>query len=112
MLRIAATLGVVAMLAAAFALHIVTYKTRALVREVRQAEGERDKLREEIAILRADKAFLARPGRIEAVAREFGMRPARIDQLPRAQSSLVEREQPQGAKTHRVGKAGNGRGGR
>ncbi|MFM1814777.1 MAG: hypothetical protein RLZ98_1472 [Pseudomonadota bacterium] len=83
MMRVLTTLSVLLMLASAFTLHVTNYRTRQLERDVSQLERQREKLVEEIAILRADRAFLARPGRIEAAARALGMRPADIGQLPR-----------------------------
>lgn len=84
MLKALTTLSVLMMLASAFGLHIINYQTRQLEQQVRGREQAREKLVEEIAILRADRAFLARPGRIEAAARELGMRPADIGQLPKS----------------------------
>lgn len=75
-------LSVLAMLASAFALHLINYQSRQLEQQVREKEQFREKLVEEIAILRADRAFLARPARIEAAARSLGMRAADSHQLP------------------------------
>lgn len=83
MLRILAALSVVMMLVSAFALHAINYQTRQLEQTLRTKEILRDQIVEEIAILKADQAFLARPVRIEAAARQLGMRPADVDQLPR-----------------------------
>jgi cell division protein FtsL len=82
MMRFLTTLSVAAMLISAIALHMINYQTRQLEQDVRRAELKRDKFLEDIAILRADRAFLARPARIEAAARILGMRPADISQLP------------------------------
>ncbi len=82
MLRALMTLSVLAMLLAAGSLYVVNTNTRGLEGDVRKLEREKMALREQIAILKADRAFLARPIRIEALARGYGMRPATISQLP------------------------------
>ena len=81
--RALTTLVVLAMLLAAGSLYVVNTNTRGLERDVRKLEREKSALREQIAILKADRAYLARPVRIEALARGYGMRPATNSQLPR-----------------------------
>lgn len=64
------------MLASAFVLYSVNYKTRALEHELRQAGKVLDDRAREVATLRAEREFLARPVRLAREAEALGMRPA------------------------------------
>jgi cell division protein FtsL len=81
-------LAVVLMLASAFLLYVVSFDTRRLELEVQANERLRERLAGEIAVLKADWAYLSRPSRLEAAARQIGMRPAtalqsvRLEDLP------------------------------
>lgn len=76
MLRIATGLSFVVALVSAFVLYSTTFKTRRLELEVQAAEQRIERLRSEISVLKADRAYLARPTRIEAAAKKLGLRPA------------------------------------
>lgn len=65
-----------AALASAFALYAINQDTRRLAAEVSRKERERERLAADIDVLRAERAFLARPSRIEPLARAIGMQPA------------------------------------
>ena len=76
------TIGMVLLtLASAVGLYVVNYRTRATELSIERAEARLEQLDREIATLRAERAFLARPERIEPLARKLGMRPARGDQF-------------------------------
>ena len=64
-------------LLSAFALYTVSYQTKRLADGNLLAEQEITNLKREIAVLRAERSYLMRPDRIEPLARELGMRPAR-----------------------------------
>ena len=87
-MRMAATSGAVALtLVSAWVLYSESTATRRLEQQVQGAERQRERLEDEIAVLKAERAYLARPSRIEPAARALGMRPAlerqyvRIDEL-------------------------------
>jgi len=76
-MRHAATIGALGLtLAAAVALYAESTSTRRLEIKVLGDERRQQRLEDDIAVLRAEKAWLARPSRIEAAARAIGMRPA------------------------------------
>lgn len=62
-------------LSSAFLLYGLSYDTRQLEAKVQRAERLADKARSDIAILKAERAHLARPDRIEPLARAQGLRP-------------------------------------
>lgn len=62
-------------LASAYVLYAEGMETRRLEAQVQSSERQRDRLESEIAVLKADRAYLARPARIEPAARALGMRP-------------------------------------
>jgi cell division protein FtsL len=68
-------------IASAFVLYSSNYDTRQL--EARVAEQERaiDKARSDISVLKAERAHLGRPDRIEPLARGLGLGPATEQQL-------------------------------
>ncbi len=76
-MRIAATGFALALtLASAFVLYSESTVTRRLETQVQGAERQRERLEGEIAALKAERAHLARPARIEPAARALGLRPA------------------------------------
>jgi cell division protein FtsL len=62
-------------LASAFALYALKYDTRRMEMRVQVLERSLDKAQEEIAQLKARHAHLARPERIEPLARALGLVP-------------------------------------
>ena len=80
-MRIVILAALMMTLATAFVLYSSNYDTRQL--EARVAEQERaiEKARGDIAVLKAERAHLARPERIEPLARALGLGPASERQL-------------------------------
>jgi cell division protein FtsL len=66
--------------AGAFALHALKYGTRRLELHVRDQERTLEKLEGDIAVLKAEHAHLARPERLEPLARSLGLVPVRREQ--------------------------------
>lgn len=62
-------------LASAFLVYGLNYDTRILEAQVTAQEQAADKARSDIAILKADRALLSHPERIEPLARADGMVP-------------------------------------
>lgn len=75
MLRIATGLSFVLAIVSAFVLYATTVSTRQLELEVQAAEQKLERLKSDIAVLKADRAYLARPTRIEPAALQQGLRP-------------------------------------
>ena len=76
-MRMAATGGTIALtLVSAWVLYAESTATRRLEQQLQAAERQRERLEDEIGVLKAEQAWLARPARIEAAARALGMRPA------------------------------------
>ncbi len=78
-------------LASAFLLYGINYDTRLLEDRVEAQERAIDKARGDIAVLKAERAHLGRPDRIEAAARTQGLRPATEQQLVAAPEDALER---------------------
>lgn len=75
-MRFAATATAIGLtMASAYFLYSESVATRRLEARVQQAERLRDGLESEIAVLKAERAYLSRPSRIEPAARALGMRP-------------------------------------
>ena len=74
-MRILVVPAVGAALLAAFALYAVNQDTRQLAEANQEKTREIETLRRDIAILRAERAYLMRPERLEPLARKLGMRP-------------------------------------
>jgi len=73
--------------ASAFALYAISYETRAQELRVSVQARTIEKLRLDIAVLRAERAYLARPERIEELARKIGLGPIdprQVEPLPPA----------------------------
>ncbi|MEE8297597.1 MAG: cell division protein FtsL [Hyphomicrobium sp.] len=68
-------------LTSAFALYGINYDTRQLERRVQAKERAIKIARRDIAVLKAERAHLGRPERIEPLARAQGLRPATERQL-------------------------------
>jgi cell division protein FtsL len=82
-------IAVVLALASAFALYGIDYSTRRLEARVIELERSASTADAHITALKAERAYLARPERIEPLARSIGMGPPSArqfvtsDQLPR-----------------------------
>ena len=70
-------------LSSAFLLYGLSYDTRQLEARVHTKERLAEKARNDIAVLKAERAHLARPERIEPFARALGLKPATQKQLVR-----------------------------
>lgn len=68
---------------AACALYALKYDTRKIETLVQQQERMAEALEADIAALKAERAYLGRPERIEALARAQGLAPARESQYLR-----------------------------
>jgi len=81
MLRFITALSIAFTLIAAAGLYSVNYQTRALEHKLKTARDDLESLTREVETLKAERAFLARPERIEPIARNYGMQPARGEQF-------------------------------
>jgi cell division protein FtsL len=70
-------------LASAFLLYGLNYDTRLIEQRVQAAERTAERTRSEISVLRAERAHLARPERIEPLARAQGLAPTQLSQMPK-----------------------------
>lgn len=70
-------------LASAFLLYGLSYDTRLMEQRVHAAERTAERTRSEISVLRAERAHLARPERIEPLARAQGLAPTQLSQMPK-----------------------------
>ena len=76
-------------LASAFLLYGLSYDTRLIEDRVQASEQLASRLRNDIAVLKAERSHLARPERIEALARAQGLAPASDRQLARDASAAA-----------------------
>ena len=76
--------AVCAALSSAFLLYGLSTDTRFIETRVQNSERTAERLRSNIAILRAERAHLSRPERIEPLARARGLRPTDPKQLDAA----------------------------
>jgi cell division protein FtsL len=81
--RLLPLIAIATMLVSAFFLYGVKYDTRRLEIDVHAKERTAERTRADIAVLNAERAHLARPDRIESLARALGMRPAMPEQYLR-----------------------------
>ena len=75
-------------LASASALYGLKHDTRRIEARVQAQERAADKTEREIAVLKAERAYLGRPERIEKLARAQGMEPVRERQYVRIDGAL------------------------
>jgi cell division protein FtsL len=82
-------------ISSALLLYGLNYDTRRLEAEVQAKEQLADRARDDIAVLKAERGALARPDRIDAIARQLGLSPPRVDQFVdgREVSALDERQE-------------------
>ncbi len=81
MLRVFAFMSVVAGLVSAFALYAINYDTRRLENAAFEKSKKIEKARRDIAVLKAERALLSTPVRIEPYARALGLKPAKSNQF-------------------------------
>lgn len=81
--RLLPVFAIAVMLASAFFLYGVKYETRRLEIEVQAKERALERERSDIAVLKAERAHLGQPARIEPLARAMGLRPAEPNQYVR-----------------------------
>jgi len=75
-------LGVMVLaLASAFVLYGINYDTRLMDKRLQEKERAIEEARSDIAVLKAERAHLARPERIAPLARALGMQPTSERQL-------------------------------
>ena len=75
MLRFMAFAAIALALTSAFGLYTINYQTRRIAIEVQAKENHRIKLVSDIAVLKAERAYLGRAERIGPAAQAIGMRP-------------------------------------
>lgn len=80
-MRTANVAAVFMAIASAFLLYGLNYDTRLVEARLQAAEREAETARGDIAVLKAERAHLARPDRIEALARAQGLRPPSESQV-------------------------------
>lgn len=80
MIRLSTAIVALITLASAFALYSVNYDSRRLEQALQSKERALELARSDITVLRAERSYLARPERIEPVARRLGMRPVSANQ--------------------------------
>jgi cell division protein FtsL len=74
---------ITSMLGSAFVFYVVNYQTRRIEAKVRQDQRQQEKLLRDIAVLRAERAYVGRAERIAVFARDLGMRPLNGRQIVR-----------------------------
>lgn len=82
-MRFITTTSIFLALASAFLLYGLNYDTRQLEARVAQEELSVSKARSDIAVLKAERAYLTRPERIEPLARAQGLSAATDKQFAR-----------------------------
>lgn len=83
-----------ATLASAFALYAIKYDTRRLEAVVQAQERALEKAENDVTILMAERAHLARPERLEPLARDLGMAPMTGGQFLRIEGGRAMRTSP------------------
>jgi cell division protein FtsL len=78
-------------LASAVVLYASNYDTRQLEARIEAQERAIEKARGDIAVLKAERAHLARPERIAPIARALGLGPAREQQLAASPEAALTR---------------------
>src|SRR5436853_39421 len=88
-----------ATLAAAFALYAVKYDTRRLEARVQAQERALEKAENDVTVLTAERAHLARPERLEPLARLIGLVPIARTQYVRIDAKSADAPQREPAPT-------------
>ncbi|MCB1509450.1 MAG: cell division protein FtsL [Hyphomicrobiaceae bacterium] len=81
MLRFFVVGALFTVIASAYALYSINTTTRSIADDVKEKERLREELISSMAILKAERAYLSRPEVIEPLARRYGMRPVKGEQL-------------------------------
>lgn len=95
MLRLILAAAIATTIGAAFALYTSSLETRQIAIRAGSLERKLERLEADIAVLRAERAYLARPQRIEELARRQGLvvpapgPMARIDGAPTGAASAT-----------------------
>jgi len=99
MMRLLSVVAALLTLASAFGLYRLKYDARRLEMEVQAKERTLEKLQSDVAVQRAEKAYLERPERIEKLARGQGLGPIRSTQYLRADMApaVVPNDEPKPA---------------
>jgi cell division protein FtsL len=87
-------------LASAFLLYGINYDTRRLEARVQGEERAIEGARNDIAVLKAERAHLGRPERIEPIARAQGLQPAAEQQLAASPEEAMTRALAQHRAAH------------
>jgi cell division protein FtsL len=83
-----------ATLTASVALYTITYDTRRLEAQVQAQERALERAERDVNVLRAERAHLARPERLEPLARELGLAPIESRQYLRLAAPLQQADSP------------------
>jgi len=81
--RIANLVLIVLTLASAFTLYSIKYDTRRMQARVAAQERRLERAEADVQVLRAERAYLSRPERLEPLARGLGMAPVTSRQYVR-----------------------------
>ena len=84
-------------ISSALLLYGLNYDTRRLEAEVQAKERVAERARDDIAVLKAERGTLARPDRIDALARQIGLAPPRVDQFANGREVSELNEHREGA---------------
>ncbi|MCB1529043.1 MAG: cell division protein FtsL [Hyphomicrobiaceae bacterium] len=76
-------------LASAVLLYALNNDTRSLEKRAQAQQRDVSTLRSDVAVLKAERAHLARPDRIEPLARALGLVPVRPSQYADAKSAAI-----------------------
>lgn len=95
-MRTLVVLSVFMTLASAFVLYAINYDTRRIAADVHRQERALEKARQDIAVLKAERAHLSRPERIAPHARALGLQPAKQHQFVDPSRLVETHAQPAG----------------
>src|SRR5919198_430770 len=97
MLRASTAVATAGTLVCAFAFYAINYDARRLEQQVQAQERAIEQQKSAIKVLEAERAYVARPERIEPVARALGMQPVTARQYVRLEDLLARDDQPNDA---------------
>ncbi len=104
-MRLIMVAAVAVALISAVVLYRLSYDTRLVEAGVRKQERAAEEARAAVAILRAERAHLARPDRIEPLARALGLKPVTAAQFASPAGLLPAEESPRADPSPRKGGA-------